>query len=146
MGKPLEIRNSQQGTPHTKDWVQTMGKPGWFCLLLFSLFGQLWAVPWTSEELSAWAPVNNEEAKLSLDPLASRSFQQTLTRILGAQTEDNSSKADLGPPRFSPRESVKEAPVGSFSRNMLLRRLWESARKQYKERRNLSQCFWKYCV
>ncbi|XP_039223798.1 urotensin-2-like [Crotalus tigris] len=124
-----------------------MGKLGWCCLLLFSLCGQLWAVPRTSEELSAWAPVNNEEAKLSLDPLTSRrSFQQILTRILGAQTEDNSSKADLGPPRFSPRESVEEAPVESFSRNMLLRRLWESARKQYKERRNLSQCFWKYCV
>ncbi|XP_070812195.1 urotensin-2 [Pituophis catenifer annectens] len=124
-----------------------MGKLSWFCLLLFSLFGRLWSMPRISEELSAWSPVNNEEAELNLEPLTNRiPFQQSLASRLEAPIEDNPSKAGLGPSSFSAREYVKEAPIGNFSRNMLLRRLWESARKQYKKRRNLSQCFWKYCV
>ncbi|KAM6435610.1 urotensin-2 isoform 2-T2 [Liasis olivaceus] len=149
MGKPLEIPQQSAGnsTPR-QSWVETMDKLGWFCLSLFSLSGQLWAAPRasSSEEVSAWAP-DNEDARLNLEALTSRRpFQQALARILGAQTEDKPSKAGLGPHSFSAREYVKEAPVGSFSQNMLLRRLWESTRKQHKKRGNLSECFWKYCV
>ncbi|XP_063173609.1 urotensin-2-like [Candoia aspera] len=90
---------------------------------------------------------NNEGARLHLEALSSRRpFQQALTRILGAQTEDYPSKAGLGPHSFSAREYVKEAPPGGLSQNMLRRRFWESTRKLHKKRGNLSECFWKYCV
>ncbi|XP_070615156.1 urotensin-2 [Erythrolamprus reginae] len=124
-----------------------MGNLGWFCLFLLTFLGRVRSFPRTSEELSAWSPVNNEDAKFNLEPLTiRRSFQQALTRRLGAPIEDNPSNAGLGLPSFSAREYVKEAPIGSISQNMLLRRLWESAQKQYKRRRNLPECFWKYCV
>ncbi|KAG8142415.1 hypothetical protein E2320_006330 [Naja naja] len=124
-----------------------MEKLTWSCVLLFALFGQLWSIPRPSQKLPAWSPVNDEDAALNLEPLTSRSFQQTLTGRLGEQTEDYPSDAGAAPPSsFNAKGHSEEAPIESFFQNMLLRRLWESARKQYTKRKNYSQCFWKYCV
>ncbi|KAM7139197.1 urotensin-2 [Macrochelys suwanniensis] len=94
-------------------------------------------------------PTADEDTRLNveqLDNLGRASLLQTLSRLLGAQTEDSPSKAGLSPSSYNPRENVKEAFYGSHPRIALLSRLLAKDRKQNKKRGNLSECFWKYCV
>ncbi|XP_055471013.1 urotensin-2 isoform X2 [Psammomys obesus] len=118
-----------------------------FCCLLFvGLLNPLLSLPVTDTgERSLQLPELEEDARSALEDLERTALLQTLRQAVGAEAGEGLGEADPSTDTPDPRESLRKAFSGQDS-NTVLSRLLARTRKQHKQHRTASECFWKYCI
>ncbi|XP_055471011.1 urotensin-2 isoform X1 [Psammomys obesus] len=86
-----------------------------------------------------------EDARSALEDLERTALLQTLRQAVGAEAGEGLGEADPSTDTPDPRESLRKAFSGQDS-NTVLSRLLARTRKQHKQHRTASECFWKYCI
>ncbi|XP_051026907.1 urotensin-2 [Acomys russatus] len=123
-----------------------MDRLAFCCLLFIGLLNPLLSLPVTDTgERSLRLPVLEEDARLVLEELERTALLQTLQPTVGTEAGEGLREADASADTPTLRGSPRKAFSGQDS-NTVLSRLLARARKQHKQHRVASECFWKYCI
>ncbi|XP_036035765.1 urotensin-2 [Onychomys torridus] len=116
------------------------------CLLFLGLLDPLLSLPITDTgEETLRLPVLEEDAHLALEELERMALLQTLRQAMGTEAGEGLGEADPSDDTPTLRGSLRKAFSGQDS-NTVLSRLLARTRKQHKQQRPVSECFWKYCI
>ncbi|XP_021512018.1 urotensin-2 [Meriones unguiculatus] len=123
-----------------------MDQLAFWCLLFVGLLNPLLSLPVTDTgERSLQLPELEEDVRSALEDLERTALLQTLRQAVGAEAGEGLGEADPSTDTPDPRESLRKAFSGQDS-NTVLSRLLARTRKQHKQHRTTSECFWKYCI
>ncbi|XP_006975257.2 urotensin-2 [Peromyscus maniculatus bairdii] len=116
------------------------------CLLFLGLLNPLLSLPVTDIGAKTLRlPALEEDAHLALEELDRMALLQTLRQAMATEAGEGLGEADPSDDTPTPRGSLRKAFSGQDS-NTVLSRLLARTRKQHKQQRPVSECFWKYCI